>query len=236
MGVDSFEIRLLGPVRVAQAGRELAIGGRRQRGLLALLVLERGRPVSRERLAHELWQGNPPAGFETTLRSYVSRLRGVLGVSASLIGGGAAYSLEVRSDAIDSVRFERLLKEARDAEGRGRRHARGRAVEGGVVALGGEALADVADDGAGLLRLEAERLEELRLAALELRIGAELELGTAEGLVEELATLARAHPYRERLWRLLMLALYRVDRQADALGAYQPCAIGPGRRTGTGAK
>ena len=220
MGVDSFEIHLLGPVRVARAGRELAIGGRRQRRLLALLVLERGRPVSRERLADELWQGRPPAGFETTLRSYVSRLRGVLGESASLIGGGAAYSLEVRPDAVDSIRFERLLKEARDAVGRG---AVMRAVERSRAALSlwrGEALADVADDGTGLLRLEAERLEELRLAALELRIGAELELGPAEGLVEELATLVRAHPYRERFWRLLMLALYRVDRQADALAAY----------------
>jgi len=99
VGVDSFEIHLLGPVRVTRAGRELAIGGRRQRGLLALLVLERGRPVSREKLADELWQGRPPAGFETALRSYVSRLRGVLGESASLIGGGAAYSLEVQPDA-----------------------------------------------------------------------------------------------------------------------------------------
>jgi predicted ATPase/DNA-binding SARP family transcriptional activator len=220
VGVDSFEIHLLGPVRVARAGRELAIGGRRQRGLLALLVLERGRPVSRERLADELWQGNPPAGFETTLRSYVSRLRGVLGESAALIGGDAAYSLEVRPDALDTVRFERLLKETRDAVGRG---AVIRAVERSRAALAlwrGDALADVVGDGAGLVRLEAERLEELRLAALELRIGAELELGSAEGLVEELAALVRAHPYRERFWRLLMLALYRVDRQADALAAY----------------
>jgi predicted ATPase/DNA-binding SARP family transcriptional activator len=217
---DSFEIQLLGPVRVAWAGRELAIGGRRQRGLLAMLVLERGRPVSRERLADELWQGRPPAGFETTLRSYVSRLRGVLGESASLTGGGAAYSLEVRAEAVDSVRFERLLKEARDAAGRG---AVMRAVERSRAALSlwrGAALADVADDSASL-RLEAERLEELRLAALELRIGAELELGSIEGLVEELATLVRVHPYRERFWRLLMLALYRVERQADALAAYQ---------------
>ena len=221
MGVDSFEIHLLGPVKVTRAGRELAVGGRRQRGLLALLVLERGRPVSSERLADELWGGKPPAGFETTLRSYVSRLRGVLGESASLIGGGAAYSLEVPPDAVDSVRFERLLNEAREAVGRG---AAMRAVERSRAALSvwrGEALADVVDDGAGLLRLEAERLEELRLAALELRIEAELELGPGEGLVEELTTLVRAHPYRERFWRLLMLALYRIDRQADALAAYQ---------------
>jgi len=219
--VDSFEIHLLGVVRVTRAGEQLAIGGRRQRELLALLVLARGRPVSSDRLADELWRGEPPAGFETTLRSYVSRLRGLLGESASLIGGGAAYSLDVRPDAIDSVRFERLLEEARDAVGRG---AVMRAAERSQAALSlweGEALADVADDGAGLLRLEAERLEGLRLAALELRIDAELELGPVDGLVEELMALVRAHPYRERFWRQLMLALYRAERQADALAAYQ---------------
>ena len=220
MGDDSFEIRLLGPVRVAHAGREIAIGGRRQRGLLALLALRRGRPVSSERLADELWEGKPPAGSDTTLRSYVSRLRAALGESASLIGGGAGYSLEVPPDAVDSVRFERLLQDARDAVARG---AAMRAAERSRAALAiwrGAALADVVDDGAGFLRLEAERLEELRLAALELRIGAELELGLGDGLVEELMTLVRIHPYRERLWRLLMLALYRADRQADALAAY----------------
>ena len=99
-----------------------------------------------------------------------------------------------------------------------------RAVERSREALSlwrGEALADVADEGSGLLHLEAERLGELRLAVLELRIGGELELGAVEELVEELATLVRAHPYRERFWRLLMLALYWVERQADALAAYQ---------------
>jgi predicted ATPase/DNA-binding SARP family transcriptional activator len=215
--VDSFEIHLLGPVGVTRAGSQVAIGGRRQRELLALLVLERGRPVTSDRLADELWRGRPPAGFETTLRSYVSRLRGVLGESASLVGGGAAYSLDVPPDAVDSIRFERLLQETRDAAARG---AVIRAVEHARAALSlwqGEALADVAEDGG--LRLEAERLEDLRLAALELRIEAELELGAVD--VEELETLVRAHPFRERFWRLLMLALYRAERQADALAAYQ---------------
>jgi predicted ATPase/DNA-binding SARP family transcriptional activator len=221
MEVESFEIRLLGPVKVTRAGREVAVGGRRQRGLLALLALERGRTVSTRRLADELWEGNPPAGFETTLRSYVSRLRSALGESASLTGRGGAYSLDVRPDAVDSLRFEHLLKEARDAAGRG---AVVRAVERARVALSlwhGEAFADVVDGGLGRLRLEADRLEDLRLAALELRIEAELELGPAEGLVEELEALVQAHPYRERFWRLLMLALYRSERQADALAAYR---------------
>ncbi|HST14381.1 MAG TPA: BTAD domain-containing putative transcriptional regulator [Gaiellaceae bacterium] len=218
--VDSFEICLLGPVRAAREGRELAIGGRHQRRLLALLVLERGRAVSRERLAEELWRGSPPAAFETTLRSYVSRLRGMLGESASLIGGGAAYALEVRPEAVDSVRFERLLQEAHAAFAKGTVI---RALERSREALSlwrGAALADVADDESGLLRLEADRLEELRVDALELRFEAELELGSVEGLVDELEALVRAHPYRERFWRMLMLALYRAERQADALSAY----------------
>jgi len=221
MGVEPFEIRLLGPMQVTWAGRELAVGGRRQRALLALLVLEQGRAVSRERLAEELWEGRPPAGSETTLRSYVSRLRGVLGESASLTGGGAGYALQIRPDAVDSVRFEQLLEEAQDAAGRG---ALVRAVERSRSALSlwqGAALADVAHEGAGVLHLEAERLEGLRLAALELRIEAELELGLVEGLVDELEALVQMHPYRERLWRLLMLALYRVERQADALAVYR---------------
>jgi predicted ATPase/DNA-binding SARP family transcriptional activator len=221
VGVDSFEIRLLGPVRVMRAERELALGGRRQRALLALLVLERGMPVSRERLAEELWQGRPPGGFETTLRSYASRLRGVLGDAAPVRGGGSGYSIAVLPDAVDVFRFERLVQEARDAFGRG---AVVRAVERSREALSlwrGSALADVAEEGAGVLGMEAGRLEELRLAAVELRTEADLELDSGEELVEELEALVREHPYRERLWRLLMLALYRGERQADALGAYR---------------
>jgi DNA-binding SARP family transcriptional activator len=218
---DSFEIRLLGPVRVVRAGREVALGGRRQRALLALLALQRGMPVSRERLADELWQGRPPAGFETTLRSYVSRLRSALGDAAAVDGGGSGYSIAVPSDAVDAFRFERRVQEARAAFGRG---AVVRAVERSREALSlwrGSALADVAEERVGRLGLEAGRLDALRLAALELRIEAELQLGAGEELVEELEALVREHPYRERLWRLLMLALYRAERQADALDAYQ---------------
>ncbi len=221
MAIDSFEIRLLGPLRVVRDGDEIAVGGRRQRALLALLALAGGRPVSRERLAEELWHGRPPAGVETTLRSYVSRLRSTLGDSASIRGHGGAYSLEVPPEAVDSVRFERLVEEGREALARGAHPRAARRLREALSLWRGAALADVAADGPGLLRLEADRLQELRLVAVELRIEAELGLGSSESLVAEAEALVRRHPYRERLWRLLMLALYRAGRQAEALAAYR---------------
>src|SRR5579875_2526796 len=221
VAIDSFEIRLLGPLRVVRDGDEIAVGGRRQRALLALLALAGGRPVSRERLAEELWHGRPPAGVETTLRSYVSRLRSTLGDSASIRGHGGAYSLEVPPEAVDSVRFERLVEEGREALARGAHPRAARRLREALSLWRGAALADVAADGPGLLRLEADRLQELRLVAVELRIEAELGLGSSESLVAEAEALVRRHPYRERLWRLLMLALYRAGRQAEALAAYR---------------
>jgi len=209
----------LGPVEAVVSGDLVRLGGRRQRALLALLVLERGRPVAMDKLADELWAGRPPDGFRTTLRSYVSRLRGALGGSVVPVSGGSAYALQVAAEAVDVFRFERLAEEGRAALERG---AVARAADRLRAALGlwrGPALADVADEGA--LRLEAQRLEELRLLALEQRVEAELDLGRAEELVDELEALVREHPFRERLWRHLMLALYRAERQADALAVYR---------------
>jgi len=219
LGRRSFELRLLGPVEAFLDGEVVPLGGRRQRALLALLLVARGQPLATGELADELWQGRPPQGFQKTLRSYVSRLRRTLGDHVALVGGGAAYSLQVPSEAVDVTRFERLVQEGADALAR---DAVGRAADRYSEALAlwrGPALAGVSDD--GTLRLEAQRLEELRLAALEQRIEAELGLGRSDGLVEELEALVERHPYRERLWRHLMLALYRADRQADALEAYR---------------
>jgi len=219
LGGGSFELRLLGPVEAFLDGEAVPLGGRRQRALLALLLVARGRPVATDTLAEELWQGRPPEGFQTTLRSYVSRLRRALAGHAELAGGRAAYSLQVPPEAVDVVRFERLVQEGAEALARG---AVGRAADRYRQALAlwrGPALAGAGDD--GTLRLEAQRLEELRLQALEQRIEAELGLGRSDGLVEELEALVERHPYRERLWRHLMLALYRAERQADALEAYR---------------
>ncbi len=210
---------MLGAVEALQDGRPLPIGGPRQRALLALLSLDPGRPVAAGRLVDEIWAGEPPDGAEITLRSYISRLRATLGPDAPITSSSAAYTLQVDTETIDARRFERLVRDAEAALAR--RNARG-ARDFATAALGlwrGPAYGGHGTDGA--LRIEAERLESLRLRATELRIEASLALGEAAALVDELEALVRQHPYRERIWQHLMLALYRADRQADALAAYQ---------------
>jgi predicted ATPase/DNA-binding SARP family transcriptional activator len=212
-----FEVRLLGPVRAVRFGREVALGGPKKRAVLALLVLEAGRVVPAGRLVDEVWRGSPPRGAATTLRSYVSRLRAVLGPDAVLEGRGGGYVITVRADDVDAGRFERLLAAGRAAlDGGEAAAAAGRFAE----ALGlwrGRALADVCEVEA--LALESARLEELRLAAVEGRIEADIALGRHARVIGELERLVAEHPVRERLWRLLVLALYRDERQADALAA-----------------
>jgi predicted ATPase/DNA-binding SARP family transcriptional activator len=212
-----IEVRLLGPVQAAVGGRTLRLGGRRQLALLALLALEPGRAVPAGLLVEELWSGAPPPGAETTLRSYVSRLRHVLG-RAAVVASGGGYALALEPDCLDAHAFEGLVHEGRAALARG---AAGLASDRLRAALGlwrGRALADVCDGGA--LASEALRLDDLRLVALEERIDADLALARHTELVPELRALVREHPLRERLWRQLVLALYRAGRQADALGAY----------------
>ena len=197
----------------------LPLGGRRQRALLALLLLEPGRSVPADRLADALWQGAPPKGAASTLRSYVSRLRSALGPTAALTNGASGYALAVPPDQVDVGLFERLTREGQEALGRGSARRASERLSEALALWRGSPFADLGHD--GVLRLEAERLEQLRILAVEERIEADLALGRASELVDELETLVREEPYRERLWRQLMLALYRVGRQADALAAYR---------------
>lgn len=213
----AIEFRLFGPVEAARSENVLPVGGKRQQALVALLLLDPGRPFAAEWLAEELWQGVPPPGAQVTLRSYVSRLRSALGVPIS--SGPAGYALVVAPEQVDAVRFERLMRDGREALARG---APRRAAERLKVALDlwrGQPFADLGGEGA--LRVEADRLEELRLLALEDLMDAELQLGGGAELVDGLEALVGEHPYRERLWQHLMLALYRSQRQAEALEAYQ---------------
>src|SRR5215813_3505370 len=214
-----FEVRLLGPVRAIRLGREIALGGPKKRAVLALLLLEAGRVVPAGRLMEELWRGSPPPGAAVTLRSYVSRLRAVLGPDAVLEGSGGGYVITVRADDVDAGRFERLVAAGQAALDAGEAAvAAGRFSE----AMGmwhGRALADVCDVEA--LALESARLEELRLAAFEGQLEADIALGRHAQVIGQLERLVAEFPVRERLWRLLVLALYRDERQADALAAYR---------------
>lgn len=214
---SAIAIRLLGPVEAVANGGTLALGGRRQRALLALLALEMGRPVSADRLAEELWLGAPPAAAETTLRTYVSRLRRALGRDAIRSEAGG-YALAVEPERLDAQRFERLERQGREALAAGAAGVAAERLQAALALWRGRALADVCDGGA--LAAEAARLDELRLVALEERIEAELALGRHAALVPELQALIRDQPLRERLRRQLVLALYRSGRQADALAAY----------------
>ena len=219
MGVGVLELGVLGPVLAARDGRELGLGGPKPRAVLALLLVDAGRVVSAEYLAEVLWRGSPPPGAGKTLRSYVSRLRSLLEPEAALVARGGGYAIRVDPDRVDAARFERLVAAGRDALGRGEAAvAAGRFAEA-LALWRGRALAGVGE--VEPLALEAARLEELRLVAVEGRIEADIERGLAGEVTGELEQLAAEYPVRERLWRLLVLALYRAERQADALAAYQ---------------
>jgi predicted ATPase/DNA-binding SARP family transcriptional activator len=208
-----MEYRLLGPFE-AQAGDDpLQLGGSKQRGLLAVLALNANRVVSRERLIDALWGDRPPPTAVESVQVYVSRLRKLL-PAESLLTRPSGYLLRVEPDAVDILRFERLVAEARSLESE-------HAADAFRAALGlwrGPPLAEFDEPFAAV---EAARLEDARLAALEDRLDADFALGRHAEVVGELEGLVSAYPYRERLRAQLMLALYRSDRQAEALAAYR---------------
>ena len=220
------EFGILGPLEVCRSGCMLPLGGPRQRAVLALLLLESNRVVSMDRLAEEVWGGHPPEGWATTLQTYVFHLRRALepdrarGVAGEvLVTRGPGYLLRADREHLDAARFQDGFTAGRAALDAGRyAEAAGRLRQALDLWRSG-VLADLADY--AFTRPEAARLEELRLAALEARIDADLALGRHDTLTAELERLAADHPLRKRLQRQLMLALYRCGRQAEALAAYR---------------
>lgn len=187
---------------------------------MALLVLNANRTVSTQRLAEDLWGGDPPDGAIRSLRVYVSRLRQAMGAAGeAVVTRPSGYVLRVDADAVDAVRFEVLVARGRDNAKAGDHTGAAAALREALELWRGPALADVA--GAPFAQGEARRLEEARLAALEDRIQADLACGRHGELTAELEALTREHPYRERLWSQRIVALYRSARQAEALSAYQ---------------
>jgi predicted ATPase/DNA-binding SARP family transcriptional activator len=207
---------ILGPLEARRDGEPLDLGSGRVRVLLAALLLERGQVVTRDRLVDVLWGDSPPETATKIVQVYVSRLRAVLGADA-IVTGGRGYAAAVGEHNFDALRFERLSAQASALVTK----EPGRAVALLDQALGlwrGAALADIS---ARELAPAVDRLEELRFAAIEDRLEAQLALGPAHGVVPELEALAAEQPLRERPLRLLMLALYRAGRQSDALAAYR---------------
>ena len=211
---------VLGPLEAYADGRGVAVGGGRQRALLALLLVHADEVVSRDRLIEELWAGKPPPGRSQSLDVYISRLRKAFreaGADGVLITRAPGYVL--RAGETDARSFEALAAEGREALAAG---GAGRAAEllAGALALWrGPAYLEVADE--PWARAETRRLAELRLSATEDRVEAELSLGGHGALVPELEQLVAREPTRERLAGQLMLALYRSGRQADALAVYR---------------
>ncbi|MEV3921739.1 ATP-binding protein [Actinomadura coerulea] len=209
-----MRIGILGPLDVRDgAARPVEVAGRRLRALLVRLAVEAGRPVSAERLLDDLWAGAPPGG--NALQALVSRLRGVAGRDM-VEHGPAGYRLGIDPAEIDAVAFERGVAAAR-AEQDPRARADG--LRTALALWRGPALADVADSDFAYPAIA--RLEELRLAAVEDRVDAEVAAGLPVPPVAELEPLAAAHPLRERLRGQLMRALYAAGRQADALEVYE---------------
>jgi DNA-binding SARP family transcriptional activator/streptogramin lyase len=207
-----MEYRILGPLEVFDRGVELRLGGRQQRALLALLLLRRNTHVSTDRMIDELWGERSPPTAAKIVRNLVASLRKTLG-DDRLVTRRGGYELRVGAGELDLDRFELLL-----AGGRGGPPDED-AVEAALALWRGEPLTECGE--APFVAPERARLEDLHLRALEAKLTAAVERGDSADLVGEIEHLVARYPLRERLHALLMLALYRADRQAEALEAYR---------------
>jgi len=213
-----LEFRVLGQLEVRRDGVAVPLGGMKTRALLAALVIDVGRVVSTDALIDALWPTSAPADARHALEATVSRLRRVLGADAPVRNQAPGYMLDVDPQAVDAVRFRRLVAEAADlAESDARRATR--RVADALALWRGEPYGEFAFE--AFARIEIADLVELRLQAEEQRIDAALAEGRAGEIVGEISALVAAEPARERRREQLMLALYAADRQADALAAFR---------------
>ncbi len=213
-----MEFRILGPLEVWDGGGEVTLGGGKRRALLAVLLLHANEVVPADRLIEELWGADSPEHAADALRVNVSRLRKALPQDV-LTTRSPGYVLRVESDELDLHRFERLVDEGRSLLARRLPADASARLRDALSLWRGPTLADFAYD--SFAQAAIARLEEIRLAAVELLIDADLALGRHHELVAELEGLVAEHPLRERLRTSLMTALYRSGRQAEALDAYQ---------------
>ena len=213
-----MEFRILGPLEVWDDGGEVSLGGPKPRALLAVLLLHLNEVVPTDRLIDELWGEDSPEDAAAALRVNVSRLRKALAQDV-LTTRSPGYVIRVEPDELDLHRFERLVDEGRSLLAQGLAVDASERLRDALALWRGPALAEFAYE--SFAQTAIGRLEEIRLAAVELRIDADLSLGRHAELVGELEALVAEHPLRERLRRCLMTALYQSGRQAEALDAYQ---------------
>lgn len=205
-------IRVLGPIDVVTTDGARTIGSRNTRIVLGCLVVGVGHAVPADRLAFALWGDKPPPSVSNTLQSYVSRLRHLLGADA-VVSEDHSYKLAAAPDQIDALEFERLVGEAVSSRADPERCLP--LCQQALALWRGNAFGELGDEEP--FRLEALRLEELRLVTMELSLEAELALDRHELVVGELESAVEEHPYRERLWYLLVEALVRNDRRVEAV-------------------
>jgi predicted ATPase/DNA-binding SARP family transcriptional activator len=215
-----MEFRILGGLEALDGERQLPLGSPQQRVVLAALLLNAGRAVSVDELVEMLWPERPPASAGHAIEVYVSRLRKVLHRDGEtrLERSDHGYVLRVDQDDLDLQQFERLFELGRAALADGHPEHAADLLREALALWRGETLADLS--GGLLIHAASARIDELRLAALEERIDADLASGRHAGLIAELEALVAVEPFRERFRAQLMLALYRDGRQADALDAY----------------
>ena len=213
--------RVLGPLEVRTGSGWTAVGAPKQRAVLAALVLAHGEVVSAERLVDELWGTQPPAGARKLVSRYVMQVRQLAGDPGGrmLVTRSPGYQLLMAPEQVDARRFEQALTAGRTALRDGDAGQAAQLLRDGLALWRGPALADVPRG--MLVTAEADRLDELRLVAVELRVEADLAAGgAAAGLAAELRALLAEHPLRERLWYQLMRMLWEGDRPAEALEVY----------------
>src|SRR4051794_21661981 len=225
-----MRVRLLGPVSADTGGVRLRLGSRKQRAVFALLALQVNCPVALDRLVDELWHDEPPARATLSLQSYISRLRRTISdahskeelegqVAPRILTRPPGWVLMMAAEDVDAVRFVDLAREG------------GALIEDAAVAAGaarlrealalwtGEALADL--DDMPFAVGEKARLQDLRVSTLESLLWAELDLGRPAEVAAKARHAVAENPYRERAWCALMLALYRLGRQSEALEVAQ---------------
>ncbi len=212
-----MEFRILGPVRIWTADQEDALSGTKQRTTFAALVLADGRTLSDEHLSRLLWNTNPPSTAAAQIHTYASRIRRRLGPEVPLVRISSGYRLNASQISCDYTEFANRSQNGLRALRAQQYESACEQLRSALALWRGDALTDVTEE---LVAAERPQLEELRLEALEAWIEAELILGRHRQLVPELTRLVAGHPMRERFRALLMTALYRSERQAEAMSLY----------------